>query len=126
MSRPLLLVWVAVAAAIVGVFLTWTADGTTALDGVQGPHDGWLVLIVSAFALGWARPLARGSRIGAVGVAGCAIVIAWTVVGSWLDGRAVTEASAGVGALVVGVASVLLVAAVVTSVAGMARRRSGT
>ena len=62
-----LVVWVAIAAAAVGVFSTWTNDGPVSLDGTQGPNNGWLVLIVAAFALGWTtldgpRLVGRGDR----------------------------------------------------------------
>ena len=58
----------AVAVALVGVFLTWTSVGSMSLDGTQGPNNGWLVVIAGAFALGWIRPMVRGSWIGVVGV----------------------------------------------------------
>ena len=38
---------IAVAAVLVGVFVTWVADGPVRLDGTQGPNDGWLALIVA-------------------------------------------------------------------------------
>lgn len=121
-SRPLLVAWIAVAGAYAGVFTAWTTDGPVALDGVQGPHDGWLVAIVAAFALGWTRSLARGSWIAVAGVLGSAVVIAWTALGSWLDGRAVTGASIGPGALLVIAAGVALVGAAVASGVERARR----
>jgi hypothetical protein len=84
------------------------------LNGTQGPNNGWLVLLVAAFALGWARSMNRGSWVGVVGVLGAAIVIAWTAIENWLDSRAVFGASARVGLLFVVAASVALGAAAVT------------
>ena len=37
--------------AAIGVFLTWTTTNAITLDGTQGPNNGWLVVIVAAFAL---------------------------------------------------------------------------
>jgi hypothetical protein len=42
---------IAIAVAVVGVFCTWTTDGPVSLNGTQGPHDGWLVVIVAVPAL---------------------------------------------------------------------------
>ena len=44
---------IAIAAVVIGVFLTWTADDPVTLNGTQGPNNGWLAVIVAAFALGW-------------------------------------------------------------------------
>jgi hypothetical protein len=119
-SRPV--AWVAIAAAAVGVFLTWTTDRAVRLDGIQGPNNGWLVLIVVAFALGWARSMNRGSRVGVVGVLGAAIVIAWTAVENWLDSRAVFGASASFGLLLVLAGSLALGAAALTRGLELAQR----
>jgi hypothetical protein len=100
--------WVALAAAAAGVFLTWTSDGPVRLSGIQGPNNGWLVLIAAAFALGWTRAAARGSWLGVVGVLGAAIVMGWTAVENWLDSRAVLGARASFGLILVVVASVAL------------------
>ena len=64
------------------------------LNGTTGSNDGWLVLIVRV-ALGWARSMARGSWTGVAGVLGAALVIGWTAVDDWLDGRDVFGATAG-------------------------------
>lgn len=99
---------VAVAAVVVGVFSTWTTVGPVTLNGTQGPNNGWLVVIVAAFALAWTRSLARGSWIGVVGVFGAAVVIAWTAVENWLDNREVLGASVGYGLVLVIAASAVL------------------
>ena len=98
----------AVVAAALGVFLPWTSDGSVRLDGTEGPHNGWLIVIVAAFTLGWIRSLNGGSWIGVIGVAGAAVVIAWTALESWLGSRAVTGASPGFGLVLVLAASVTL------------------
>lgn len=80
------------------------------------------MLIVSAFALGWARSMYRGSWVGVVGSLGAAIVIAWTAVENWLDSRAVFGATASFGLVLVLAASVALGAAAVTRGMELAQR----
>lgn len=106
--RPVCLV--ALAAVTVGVFLTWTSDGAVDLDGVQGPNDGWLVLILAAFALVWIGALERRSWTAVLAVLGSALVMSWTAVGDWLDARDVSGASAGLGLLFVVLGSALFAA----------------
>ena len=79
---------------MIGVFLTWTTDEPVTLNGTQGPNNGWLAVIVAAFALGWTWSLRRGSWFGIAGVLGAATVIAWTAVENWLDNRDVIGATA--------------------------------
>jgi hypothetical protein len=117
---------VAVAVAVVGVFVTWTTDGTARLDGTQGPHDGWLVVILAAFALAWARMLASGSWIGVVGVLGSGLVIGWTALESWLDGREVLDASARLGLVLVLAASIVLVGIATLTAVELVRARRVT
>ena len=59
-ARRRLVCRVAVAVVLVGVFVTWVADGPVRLDGTQGPNNGWLALIVAALALLWIRCSGRG------------------------------------------------------------------
>ena len=94
-----------------GVFCTWTNDGPVSLNGTQGPHDGWLVVIVAAPAFLWARSLARGTWVAVVGSLGSAAVIGWTALASWRDSRDVLSASVGYGLLLVVGASLVLAAA---------------
>jgi hypothetical protein len=110
-----LVVWVAIAVAVVGVFSTWTGDGPLTLNGTQGPNNGWLVVIVAAFAVGWARSMLRGSWVGVVGVLGSAFVMAWTAIENWLDNRDVLDATASYGLLLVLAAAVTLGATAVVS-----------
>jgi membrane-bound ClpP family serine protease len=105
----------AVASVLVGVFLTWIADGPVRLDGTQGPNNGWLALIMAGLALLWIRML--GSWVGVIGVLGSGLVIFWTALENWLDSRATIGASAAPGlALVLAGSAVLSAAAVVGAV----------
>ena len=102
---------VAIAVAVVGVFCTWTNDGPVSLNGTQGPHDGWLVVIVAVPALLWARSMARGSWFGVSGALGAAAVMGGTALASWRDSRDVLGATVGYGLLLVIGASLVLAAA---------------
>jgi hypothetical protein len=102
---------IAIAVAVVGVFCTWTNDGPVSLNGTQGPHDGWLVVIVALPALLWTRSLARGTWAGVIGVLGSAAVMGWTALASWRDSRDVLGGSVGYGLLLVLGASLALAAA---------------
>jgi divalent metal cation (Fe/Co/Zn/Cd) transporter len=113
---------IAILCAVAGVFLTWTSDGPVRLDGTQGPNNGWLVVIVALLALAWVRPLARGSWIGVAGVLGAAVVIGWTAIENWLDGRRVSDGMVGIGLLLVIAASVVLAATATASVSRDVRR----
>jgi hypothetical protein len=113
----------ATAVTAVGVFLTWTSDGPVALDGIQGPNDGWLVLILAVFALAWSESLSRGSWIAVVAVLGLSLVIMWTALADWLDAREVSGASAGPGLLLVAGASAVLAGAAVWVAADLIRAR---
>ena len=113
MAREGWLASVAVAVAVLGVFLTWTSVGKASLDGTQGPNNGWLVVIVGAFALGLIRPMARGSWVGVIGVFGASIVMFWTAMENWLDNRDVLEGTAGLGLVLVVAGAVALAASAV-------------
>src|SRR5439155_25984314 len=41
--------------AIVGVLGTWRTAGAVSLDGLEGAHDGWLVIIFAVVALAGVR-----------------------------------------------------------------------
>ena len=94
------------------------------LNGTQGPHDGWLVVIVAVPALLWSRSLARGTWVGVIGILGCAAVIGWTALASWRDSRDVLGASVGYGLLLVIGASIALAAAGVARALELVRARS--
>ena len=112
---------VAVVVAVVGVFLTWTSVGNASLDGTQGPHNGWLVIIVAAFALGWIRAMARGSWVGVLGVFGASVVMFWTTLENWLDNREVLDGTPGLGIALVLLAAVALGASAVVRGVNAAR-----
>ena len=90
---------IGVAAVLVGVFVTWLADGPVRLDGTQGPNNGWLAAIVAGLALLWIRML--GSWPGVIGVLGSGLVVGWTALENWLDARAVIGASPRLGLMLV-------------------------
>ena len=117
---------IAVAVAVVGVFCTWTNDGPVTLNGTQGPHDGWLVVIVAVPALLWSRSLTRGTWFGVIGVLGSAAVMGWTAVASWRDGRDVLGESVGYGLLLVLGASLALAAAGVARALELLQARGAT
>jgi hypothetical protein len=71
--------------AIVGVFGAWRNTGPLSLDGVEGPHNGWLVIIFGLIALAGVGALARGSWFGIVLVLGAVDAVAND--GSVLGGR---------------------------------------
>ena len=104
--------------------MTWTSGGSSSLGGTQGPNNGWLVVIVGAFALGWIRAMVRGSWIGVVGVLLVSIVMLSTAVGNWLDNRDVLEGRAGWGLLLVVAAAVVLAVSAVVRGLHLARDRS--
>jgi hypothetical protein len=110
----------AVVAVLVGVFMTWLADGPVRADGTQGSNNGWLAVIVALLAVVWLRWLERGSWIGVVGVLGSGLVIAWTALENWLDARAL-GASVRVGLLLVLAAGAVLTAVAVVRGVELAR-----
>lgn len=113
-------VWVAIAAVLVGTFSTWATAGPVTLNGVEGPNDGWLVVILAGCAVGWGRMMLRGSWVGVVGVLGASLVIAWTAYEDGRDARDVLEASTGHGLLLVVAGSIVLGAAAVVVGIGLA------
>ena len=114
---------VAIVAVFVGTFSTWATAGPVTLNGVQGPNDGWLVVILAACAVGWARLMLRGSWLGVIGVLGTALVIVWTVYEDRRDARDVLGASTGHGLLLVVAGGIVLGATAVAAGIGLARSR---
>jgi hypothetical protein len=106
---------------LVGVFSTWTTVGPVTLNGTQGPNNGWLVVVLTAPALAWARMMERSSWIGVVGVLGASIVMCWTAIENWADNRDVLDASVGHGLVLVVGASVILAAVAVLRGVELAR-----
>jgi hypothetical protein len=113
----------AIALAIVGTFGTWRTAGAVSLDGVQGPHDGWLVIIFGLIALAGVGALARGSWLGIVTVAGCAAALIWSTVHDLDDDNAVLGGRSGWGIWLTIAAASLLAGVAVYAVVDRARSR---
>ena len=112
---------IAIAAVVVGVFCTWIADNGATLNGTEGPNNGWLCVLLAGPAYLWTRRMERGAWTGVAGVLGCAVVIGWTAVENWRDGRDVLSATVSYGLLIVLAASLLLLAAAVARGVSLAR-----
>jgi len=94
--------------AIVGVFGTWRNAGAVSLDGFEGPHNGWLVIIFALIALAGVGSLSRGGWLGIVLVAGCAAVMIFTAVENVVDDNDVLGGSSGWGVWLTIAASAVL------------------
>ena len=106
----------AIVLAIAGVFGTWRSADGVRLDGFEGPHNGWLVVVFALIALAGVRSLARGGWLGIVVVAGCAAVMIVTAIEDITDD--VVGGSSGWGVwLTVAAASGLACVAVYSAVA---------
>jgi len=107
----------AIVFAIVGVFGVWRNTAPGSLDGVEGPHNGWLVVIFGLIALVGVGALARGSWFGIVLVLGAAAVMIWTAVDAVVNDGSVLGGSSGWGVwLTVAASAVLAGAAVLAAV----------
>ncbi|HET9242137.1 MAG TPA: phosphatidylserine/phosphatidylglycerophosphate/cardiolipin synthase family protein [Gaiella sp.] len=98
---------------VVGVFCTWLTQEDLTLNGIEGPNNGWLCVLLAGPALLWTRMMERGSSVGLLGVLASALVIGWTATESWLDGRDVLNARVSHGLLLVLVACAVLAAVAV-------------
>ncbi len=95
--RTALVCYAAIVLAIVGVFGTWRNAGPVSLDGFDGPHNGWLVIIFGLIALAGVGSLSRGGWLGIVTVLGCASVMIFTAAENVVDDNAVLGGSSGWG-----------------------------
>jgi hypothetical protein len=109
--------------AIVGVFGTWRTAGPVSLSGVDGPHNGWLVFIFALIALVGVGPMARGSWLGIITVAGCAAVMLGTPIQDLVQQNSVVGGSAGWGLWLTVASSAVLGAAAVYAVIDRFRSR---
>ena len=75
------------------MFGTWRGS----LNGVEGPHDGWLVILFSLVALAGVGSLARGGRLGVVLVFGCAAANVYFAVSDLVDDREIFGGLGGWG-----------------------------
>jgi hypothetical protein len=87
----------AILLAVVGCFGTWRSSGPVTLDGVQGPHNGWLVIVFGLIALIGVGAAARGSWTGIVLVFCCGFVMTYGAVTSLTDDPPVLGGSSGWG-----------------------------
>jgi cardiolipin synthase len=101
----------AITLAIAGVFGTWRNAGPVSVDGFEGPHNGWLVIIFALIALAGVAPLSRGSWLGFVTVLGSACVMLFTAVENIVDDGEVLGGSSGWGAWLTVAASAVLTGA---------------
>jgi cardiolipin synthase len=104
---------VAVVAVLVGVFCTWLFRGGLTLNGVEGPNNGWLCVLLAGPAFLWARQMEHGSWVGVVGALACALVIGATAAENWLDGRRVLHAGISYGLVLVLAATAVLASAAI-------------
>ena len=99
---------IAIVAVVVGVFCTWLAQDDLTLNGIEGPNNGWLCVLLAGPAFLWVRSMERGSWVGVVGVLASALVIGWTAAENWRDARRVLDAGVSYGLLLVLVAGAVL------------------
>jgi hypothetical protein len=90
------------------VFGTWRSSGPVSLNGVEGPHNGWLVIIFGLIALTGVGSLSRGGWLGIVTVLGAACVMLYAPVSNLVDDNAVLGGHSGWGIWLTIVASVVL------------------
>jgi hypothetical protein len=103
--------------AIVGVFGTWRSSGPVSLDGLQGPHNGWLVIVFGLIALLGVGAAARGSWLGIVLVFGCGAVMVYGALTSLTDDGSTIGGGSGWGVwLTVAASAALAGLAVVAAV----------
>ena len=98
----------AILLAVAGVFGTWRSSGPVSLDGFQGPHNGWMVIIFGLIALAGVGAAARGSWIGIVLVFGCGAAMTYGAATSLADDGSMVGGSSGWGVWLTIVASAAL------------------
>ena len=107
--------YAAILAAFVGVFGTWRSAGPVSLDGFEGPHNGWLVIIFGLIALAGVHSVARGGWLGIVLVVGCGAVMLLTAIDDVVSDADVLGGSSGWGVWLTIAASGALAAVAVYS-----------
>jgi hypothetical protein len=113
---------VAVLLAIVGVLGNWRTAGPVSLNGLEGPHNGWIVIIFGLIALAAAGALARGSWLGVVTVLGSAVVMLGSTIQDLRGDNAVLGGSSGWGIWLTIAASGFLAGAAVFAVVDRYRK----
>jgi hypothetical protein len=79
----------AILLAIVGVFGTWSTSGPVSLNGVEGSHNGWLVILFGLIALTGVHSLARGGWLGIAAVLEGGSIMLYTSVSDLVDHQAI-------------------------------------
>jgi hypothetical protein len=111
----------ATVAVLIGAFGTWRTAGPVSLDGLEGPHDGWLAVLFALVALVGAGSLGRRRLPGTALVLGCGAAVVYFTVRNLVDDGAVFGGSAGWGIWLTIVAGGALVTAPVVAVARRVR-----
>ena len=107
----------AILLAFIGVFGTWRSSGHVSLNGFEGPHNGWLVIVFGLIAPAGVGAAARGSWVGIVLVLGCGAVMTYGAATSLADDGSMLGGSSGWGVwLTVLSSAALAVTAVVAAV----------
>jgi hypothetical protein len=108
---------VAVLLGIVGVFGTWSSDAYVSLNGLEGSHNGWLVILFGLMALCGVGSLARRGWLGVACVLEAGSIMLYTALSDLLDDRSVHAGSSGWGIwLTIVMSGVLVAAAIVGAV----------
>jgi hypothetical protein len=108
---------VAIVLAIVGVFGTWSTSGPVSLNGVEGSHNGWLVILFALIALCGVGSLARRGWLGVACVLEAGSIMLYTAVSDLAADRDL-HLSSGWGIwLTIAMSGALVAAAVVGAVA---------
>jgi hypothetical protein len=119
------LAWVcglSVVLAIVGVLGTWRSVGPVSLDGLEGPHDGWLVVIFALVGLVGVRSLSRGGWLGIVAVAGSASAVLYLALSDLVDDASGLGGTSGWGIWLTIAGSAMLACCAVAAALGRLRR----
>jgi hypothetical protein len=114
--RVALACYAAIVLAIVGVFGTWRSAGPVSLDGFEGPHNGWLVIIFALIALAGVGSVSRGGWLGIVLVLGCAAVMLFTAIENVVDDGDVLGGNSGWGVWLTIAASAVLAGVAVNAI----------
>ena len=109
------------ALAVVGVFGPWATTGQVSLSGVQGPNNGWLVVVFAPIGAAGLKAAARGSWLGVATVLGCAGVVLSTALQNAFQNADALDADAGWGLWVTVAAAAVAAAAAILCGVGRVR-----
>jgi hypothetical protein len=108
LRRIALVCYGSIVLAVTGALGAWRNAGLVSLDGLEGPHNGWLLIIFALIALAGVRSTSRGGWLGIVLEVGCAAVMIFTALGNVVDDNAVLGGSSGWGVWLTIAASAVL------------------